>query len=120
MRDFVAIARALGDESRIRALMLLRGGELCLCQIIHVLGLAPSTVSRHMSELQRAGLVERRKEGRWHFYRLQGRHAPAVARDALRWATRSLRESRVVGEDGEKLERVRNRSLAELTACYGS
>jgi ArsR family transcriptional regulator len=99
--------------------MLLESGELCLCQIIHVLGLAPSTVSRHMSELQRAGLVKRRKEGRWHFYRRPGRGAPARVREALRWMMRSLGESQVVADDRTKLEHVRRRSLAELTACYG-
>jgi len=50
--------------------MMLSGGELCACQIIEMLGLAPSTVSKHMSILRQAGLVETRKEGRWIYYRL--------------------------------------------------
>ncbi len=76
MTDLVNVARALADESRVRALLALRGGELCLCQIIELLGLAPSTVSKHMDVLFRAGLVERRKEGRWHYFQLAGRPAP--------------------------------------------
>ena len=47
---------------------MLRSGELCVCQITEVLGLAPSTVSAHLRELKQAGLVTERKDGRWvHF-----------------------------------------------------
>jgi hypothetical protein len=36
---------------------MLRSGELCVCQITEVVGLAPSTVSAHLKELKQAGLV---------------------------------------------------------------
>lgn len=49
---------------------MLRRGELCACQITAVLELAPSTVSAHLAELRRAGLVTERKEGRWIYYSL--------------------------------------------------
>ncbi|MHC4112144.1 MAG: ArsR/SmtB family transcription factor, partial [Planctomycetota bacterium] len=41
MYDFIYIAKALSDENRVRALMLLSQGELCVCQLIEMLGLAP-------------------------------------------------------------------------------
>jgi ArsR family transcriptional regulator len=50
--------------------MALRSGELCVCQLIKLLKLAPSTVSKHMSILKQAGLVESRKDSRWVYYRL--------------------------------------------------
>ena len=40
--DFMAISKALGDENRVRMLLALRKQELCLCQIIELVGLAPS------------------------------------------------------------------------------
>jgi hypothetical protein len=40
MREFMAVAKALGDINRVRALLFLRGGKLCLCQVIEMLGLA--------------------------------------------------------------------------------
>jgi DNA-binding transcriptional ArsR family regulator len=49
---------------------MLHTGELCVCQITEVLGLAPSTVSAHLKELKRAGLVSERKDGRWVHFRL--------------------------------------------------
>jgi DNA-binding transcriptional ArsR family regulator len=70
MKQFVTITNALADESRLRSLMALKEGELCACQIIDLLGLAPSTVSRHLSILKQANLVESRKDGKWMYYRL--------------------------------------------------
>jgi DNA-binding transcriptional ArsR family regulator len=40
MREFMAVAKALADENRVRMLLALRGGELCVCQITELLGLA--------------------------------------------------------------------------------
>jgi DNA-binding transcriptional ArsR family regulator len=61
----VFVARALGHPARLRTVAALRGGELCVCQIVEVLRLAQSTVSGHLRELKRAGLINERKEGRW-------------------------------------------------------
>jgi DNA-binding transcriptional ArsR family regulator len=64
----VAAARALGHPARMRIVDMLQSGELCVCQITEVLKLAPSTVSAHLKELRRAGLVLERKDGKWvHF-----------------------------------------------------
>ncbi len=70
MNDFVAITKALSDPHRVRAFLALRRGELCVCQIIELLELAPSTISKHMSILKQAGLVDSRKDSRWVYYRL--------------------------------------------------
>lgn len=69
-RQFVDISRALADESRIKILVMLNIAELCVCQITSVLGLAPSTVSKHLFILQSAGLIRSRKKGRWIYYSL--------------------------------------------------
>jgi DNA-binding transcriptional ArsR family regulator len=66
----VSVARALGHPARLRAVAMVRSGELCVCQITAVLGLAPSTVSLHLRELKRCGLVTERKDGRWVFIAL--------------------------------------------------
>lgn len=118
MRDLLAITSALSDETRVRALMSLRGGELCVCQIIDLLGLAPSTVSKHMSLLHDAGLVERRKEGRWHYYRWAGRGAPPTVRQALKLVAEALADEPVVARDARELCCVRGKGLEEVTACY--
>jgi len=120
MRDYLLIAKALSDETRIRALMSLADGELCVCQIIEVLGLSPSTVSKHMSILQQAGLVERRKDGRWHYYRLAGRGAEPIVRQALRWTLNSLDGEKLITKDAKALCCIRAQDREELTACYNA
>ena len=104
MRKVVEIAKALSDENRVRALMLLDAGELCVCQIIEMLGLAPSTVSKHMSILKHADLVAGRKQGRWIHYRLTGSEACAEVKQALKWVRGNLADSPQVRRDRENLQ----------------
>lgn len=118
MEQFLAISKALGDENRVRTLLCLRDGELCLCQIVEVLSLAPSTVSKHVELLRQAGLVKRRKEGRWHFYKLAGNEAPPMVRQAIRWTLKSLEHEAVAVRDAAKLCCVRQTDLKQLAACY--
>ncbi|MCX6902495.1 MAG: metalloregulator ArsR/SmtB family transcription factor [Verrucomicrobia bacterium] len=118
MRDFLNITKALADESRVRVLMFLRGGELCVCQIIEMLGLAPSTVSKHMAILVQAGLVERRKNGKWHYYRLSGEEASVLVQDAMKWAQTALVKSSVVSEDAKRLKVVMKKDIKALCNRY--
>lgn len=111
-------AKALSDPHRLRAVLALREGELCVCQLIELLGLSPSTVSKHMSILAQAGLVRHRKAGRWVHYRLGGKESPPEARRALRW----LRECAQAPdgqllEDRKRLERIRTADLAVLCSA---
>lgn len=62
--------KAFADPSRLRILHLLTRGERCVCDIMAVLKMGQSKVSRHLSYLRRAGLVNARKEGLWVHYSL--------------------------------------------------
>lgn len=106
MRDLLAVTKALSDPNRIGILLALEGGELCVCQIVEFLCLAPSTVSKHLSILRQSRLIEDRKEGRWMYYRLAGPDAPALVREALKWVTRSLFDTPEAYKNAEKLRRV--------------
>ncbi len=90
MRDILTIIKALADNNRLRAVMALEGRELCLCQLIALLKLAPSTVSKHMSILHQARLVESRKSGRWNYFRLSEENATPEVRGIIRWVQSSL------------------------------
>ena len=100
------LTKALADEKRVRALLALRGGELCVCQITELFGLAVSTISKHLSILFQAGLVESRKEGRWIYYRLPGKKAPAAVRKAIEWVEQSLSGEPRIAEDLEQLKQI--------------
>lgn len=79
----VAAAKGLAHPARLRLCAMLATGELCVCQMTAVLGLAPSTVSQHLSVLARGGLVVERKEGKLVFYRLREDGAAAALRAPL-------------------------------------
>jgi DNA-binding transcriptional ArsR family regulator len=106
MREFMNITKALADESRVRTLLALRQGELCVCQITELFGFAPSTVSKHLSILFQANLVESRKEGRWIYYQLPGKDAPVVVREALDWIEKALADNPHVLDDSKQLKKI--------------
>lgn len=71
MRTTAQIFKALSDETRLRIMSLLvEGRELCVCDIMAVLDLPQSTVSRHLSYLRNAGLVRDRRQGVWMYYQV--------------------------------------------------
>lgn len=106
MRETLRVTKALSDLQRVRILMLLRGGELCVCQIVEVLALAPSTISKHLSLLSAAGLVDWRKDGRWAYYQLPEGAAGAFARPALAWLGERLKKDDIIERDAKKLKAV--------------
>ena len=108
------ITKALADENRIRTLLALRQGELCVCQITELFGLAPSTISKHLSILSQAGLVESRKDGRWIYYKLPGKDAPVEVREAIDWVEKSLDGNPRADEDKQKLKKVLKQDPAVL------
>jgi ArsR family transcriptional regulator len=113
MDTFLAISKALSDSNRVRALLALRSGELCVCQIIALLGLAPSTVSKHMSILKQAGLVLRRKQERWMHYRLPDTNAP-MANAAMKWVFKTLEQDDRARRDTKELTRIGKQDLTKL------
>ncbi|MEN6307039.1 MAG: metalloregulator ArsR/SmtB family transcription factor [Anaerohalosphaeraceae bacterium] len=102
----VSIAKALADETRLRALMLLADGPLCLCQIVEILRLASSTISKHMSILQQAGLVTGRKQGRWMHFAWSDENSSTEARQAIAWISGTLRNDEQIGRDHQRLQEV--------------
>ena len=118
MRNFVKVTKAISDENRIRILMFLRDGELCLCQINEVLGLASSTVSKHMSILFEAGLVRVRKEGRWRYFRLPGKKAPRYIQRCVEWLDDSLKREKAVVTDAKKCRRILKIPVEEFCRSY--
>ena len=62
--------KAFADQTRLRILGLLSRGELCVCDLMEVLGVPQSKVSQHLASLRSAGLVTARREGKWRHYTL--------------------------------------------------
>ena len=118
MKDFLTVAKAVADENRARILLFLREDELCVCQVIEMLGLAPSTVSSHLSILQRAGLIEARKDGRWSYYRLAPKGASPARGETIRWVQKCLEQDPQVLADTKRLKAVRQMDARKLCCHY--
>lgn len=103
MYPLVKITRALSDPSRLRMLMALVNGELCVCQLTEFSGLATSTVSKHMSILREAGLVESRKDSRWVYYHLPGDSASPLIRSTIQFVREQLQAEPQIAEDSTRI-----------------
>ena len=114
MEDFVAVAKALSDPSRVRVFCALRSSELCVCQIVELLGLATSTISKHMSILRQARLVESRKDGRWVYYRRAGDRLSPAAAGATAWCDETLLKDASLNDDAARLRKIVCTPLEEL------
>jgi DNA-binding transcriptional ArsR family regulator len=106
MRELMAIIKALADENRVRILWAVQSRELCVCQIVELLGLAQSTVSKHLSILHQVRLVDSRKEGRWMFYRAADDDSPVEAREMATVVSRLLARNPEAGEDAKRLKEI--------------
>ncbi len=118
--QFETIGRAIADPSRPRILKLLEDGELCVCQITTVLGLAPATVSKHLSLLRQAGLAAQRKAGRWIYYRLAERSSNPYAAPMLVLVRSVSGDDDIIAADRGKLCEVRAIPVERLCAATPS
>ena len=106
MRDLLKALKATGDESRLRILNILRMRPLCVCEIADVLGLAQSTVSRHLKLLEESGLLERTKDGLWVEYRLSRAQEYSLQNRILALVKDVLADHEAVRVDEEKTQHV--------------
>lgn len=114
MRDILDVLKALADENRLRVLCALRNGELCVCQLIALLDLAPSTVSKHLSILRAARLAESRKEGRWMYYRLSREFRTPSTSRLLALLFKETEKTPRMSEDRKHLKRICGESVESL------
>ena len=68
MKEYVNMFKALSDETRLRIIVLLSEKELCVCQIESALVIPQAKVSRHLTVLKHARLVNARRDGLWIYY----------------------------------------------------
>jgi DNA-binding transcriptional ArsR family regulator len=110
------IGMALSDSNRVRALMAVRNGEVCVCQLIELLQLAPSTVSKHMSILKHAGLVSSRKDSRWVHYRINRINTSDPASEFISLVVEYLQQDSTVKSDDRAMKKIMKRN--KETWCH--
>ena len=68
--------RAFADRNRLRILHVLRAGEVCVGDLVQILGVPQARVSRHLAYLRKSGLVRARRSGLWMHYSLAPARGP--------------------------------------------
>lgn len=104
MQTTLEILKAVSDKNRLRVVAALsRYDELCACQVTELLNVSGATVSRHLSVLQQAGLIDSRKEGRWVYFK---RVKPEGTDALFQWLEDTFRASDELKADFELLEKI--------------
>ena len=100
--------RAFSDTTRLRILHLLRDGELCVCDLIEVMRLPQPTISRHLSYLRKAGIVQTREERSWNFYTLTSARS-AVHKRLLDCLAACIHELPQLADEARRARAVRSK-----------
>lgn len=106
MKEAVKAFKAIADRSRLRILGMLQGKTLCVCEIAEVLGLAQSTVSRHLKVLEDSGLVHREKDGLWVEYSLPSAPPGSLSDKVLDLVQHVLEEDSLIRRDRQHAAQV--------------
>ncbi len=112
----ISIYQCLCDQTRLRILNLLGGGELCVCHFQRILGEPQVKVSKHLAYLRRRGLVTSRREANWMIYRLMDRPTPELKAN-LACLQDCVREDPRFRKDREKLRALRARGEISQGDC---
>ncbi|MEM8934814.1 MAG: metalloregulator ArsR/SmtB family transcription factor [Pseudomonadota bacterium] len=114
------VFRAVGEETRLRIMALLIGGELTVSEITAILGQSQPRVSRHLKILADAGLAERHREGAWMLYRVSGTARETETLAAVLGAIQSMSEAgdRILARDQERFDQSRKARAAQAAAYF--
>jgi len=116
MQALTQTFKCLSDPIRLRILILLQGeGELCVCDLMAVLKLPQSTVSRHLAYLKRCGWLDDRRSGVWMYYTI-GSAIADLSTELLDLLKKYGSESIVVSDDRNSLTDFRNQGRKQT--CF--
>ena len=114
MNGIIKIFKALSDKNRIRIYKMLQQKSMCVCEITAVLGLAASTVSRHLGILKEAGFIHDHKSGKWVNYQIRQTTQDPYIASMLPLLNFWLNYDPQITADREKLTRM---SRDQLIKC---
>ena len=78
LKEKARFLKSLGDETKLKIIERLLNGELCSCKFISVTGRAQSTVSSHLRDLEKEGILKSRREGRNIYYSINDKRLYAL------------------------------------------
>jgi len=115
LRRYEDVLKSVADPTRIRILKILEDGEMCVCEIIAVIALGQSTISKHLFLLRTAGLIKGRRDKKWIHYSLDGKIGDPYAGTLLRNIRKWLNDDPVILKDRERA--VVARDIGPVAIC---
>jgi ArsR family transcriptional regulator len=112
MNQVVQLYKALSEEMRLRILMLLTHGELCVCDLMAIFNEPQSKISRHLAYLKNSGLVDSKRVGVWMHYSLK-EPLNEIAGAQIDHMEKHLSSLRWYQEDAAKMEEVKAQKICE-------
>jgi len=119
VEDITQIYKALSEQMRLRILMLLTEGELCVCDLMAVLEEPQSKVSRHVAYLKNSGLIQGKRVGTWMHYFLK-EPLDGLAAAHVEFLRKELSGLEWVRNDVQKMQEVKARKLCEAAGTAGT
>jgi len=96
--------KALGNKNRLRIVKLLEKKAMCVCELVEVIGISQSTISKHLKILVNAGLLSAVKDGQWTNYQLNktDEYSKILLQDLSGW----LNSDKTISRDLKKATKV--------------
>ena len=114
MKEFINVMKALSDSSRVKIIKMLEQKQyLCVCEIQAALELAQPTISKHLKQLENAGLVEKFKDKQWVNYRLVQKSENPYVKIMLKNVRGWLNETQEISDIGKMLPTLDRQQLCK-------
>ncbi len=104
MDEITSTFKAISDKTRLRILSILSNGELCVCNIVEILGTSQPQVSFHLNILKESGFIKDRKVGKWNHYAIN--EADLFKRFLIISLLEKIKEDRLIIEDQTRLKSI--------------
>jgi len=112
MEQLTQMYKALSEDMRLRVVMLLTHGEICVCDLMAIFGENQSKVSRHLAYLKHSGLIKSKRVGTWMHYSLKEPLDSTI--DAqLTFMKQQLSQLPVIRDDEQKMQDIMKQKLCE-------
>lgn len=106
MKEVTQLFKAFADETRLRIIHLLLHGELCICDLMEILEMSQSKISRHMAYLKHSEIVNDRREAVWVYYSL-AKPKNRVHQCQLKCLRNCFDEYEILKKDLERLKELK-------------
>ncbi len=117
MEQLAQFFKALSDGTRLRIVLLLTQEELCVCDLMEILGEPQSKISRHLAYLKHSGITENKRIGVWMYYRLKDSQN-GIFKAQINLLKKNLSIHPIFKRDAEKLQHLKRKGRCKAMMAF--